>query len=107
MKNHLIIFTRFPVPGTTKTRLIPALGAEGAADLQRQMTEHTLDAISSLINDEVLLQIRYEGGEESDMKGWLGDAISFVSQGEGDLGHRMNNAFTGSFKEGFWSGRCV
>jgi len=101
MKNHLIVFTRYPIPGTAKTRLIPALGAEGAADLQRQMTEHTLDAISSLISDEVLLQVRYEGGEESDMKGWLGDAIPFVSQGEGDLGQRMNSAFTGSFKEGF------
>ncbi len=98
---RLIIFTRYPVPGSTKTRLIPALGAEGAADLQRQMTEHTLAAINSLINDEVMLQVRYEGGEESDMKGWLGDDISFMSQGEGDLGDRMNSAFTGSFREGF------
>ena len=101
MKNRLIVFTRYPIPGSTKTRLIPALGAEGAADLQRQMTEHTLAAISSLISDEILLQVRYEGGEESDMKGWLGDAISFVPQGEGDLGDRMNSAFAGSFQEGF------
>jgi glycosyltransferase A (GT-A) superfamily protein (DUF2064 family) len=40
--NHLIVFTRFPIHGKTKTRLIPALGAEGAAALQRQMTEHPL-----------------------------------------------------------------
>ncbi len=38
----VIIFTRYPEIGKTKTRMIPALGAMGAAELQRQMTEHTL-----------------------------------------------------------------
>ena len=38
----LFLFTRFPQPGKTKTRLIPAVGAEGAAAVQRQMTEHVL-----------------------------------------------------------------
>jgi hypothetical protein len=38
----LIIFTRYPLPGKAKTRLIPAIGAEAAAQLQRKMTEHTL-----------------------------------------------------------------
>ena len=39
---HLILFTRAPEAGRAKTRLIPALGADGAADLHRQMTLHTL-----------------------------------------------------------------
>jgi rSAM/selenodomain-associated transferase 1 len=39
----LLVFARAPEPGRTKSRLIPALGAEGAALLQRRMTEHTLD----------------------------------------------------------------
>ena len=30
-KRHVAIFTRAPVAGKTKTRLIPLLGAEGAA----------------------------------------------------------------------------
>ena len=34
LKKHLIVFTCYPEPGKTKTRLIPLLGAEGAADLQ-------------------------------------------------------------------------
>jgi glycosyltransferase A (GT-A) superfamily protein (DUF2064 family) len=42
VKQCLIIFTRYPEPGKTKTRLIPILGAEGAAKLQRQMTEQKL-----------------------------------------------------------------
>ena len=34
----LVIFTRLPQPGRVKTRLIPALGAAGAAELHCQMT---------------------------------------------------------------------
>lgn len=39
----LIIFAKAPVPGHTKTRLIPHLGALGAADLHRQLVLYTLD----------------------------------------------------------------
>jgi len=38
----LILFTRFPQPGRTKTRMIPLLGESGAAHLQEIMTGHTL-----------------------------------------------------------------
>lgn len=41
-KQHLIIFTRYPEAGKTKTRLIPALGTVGAANLQQEMTEYTI-----------------------------------------------------------------
>ena len=46
----MIVFTRYPEPGTTKTRLIPLLGAEGAADLQRKMTEHTLVQVKRFVH---------------------------------------------------------
>ncbi|MBF0259504.1 MAG: TIGR04283 family arsenosugar biosynthesis glycosyltransferase [Desulfamplus sp.] len=42
IKEHLLIFGRYPVPGKTKTRLIPALGALGAADCHRGLTEKTV-----------------------------------------------------------------
>jgi uncharacterized protein len=38
----LITFAKAPVPGTVKTRLIPALGAEGAASLYRKLCDHAL-----------------------------------------------------------------
>ncbi|HQU17137.1 MAG TPA: TIGR04282 family arsenosugar biosynthesis glycosyltransferase [Gammaproteobacteria bacterium] len=34
----ILVFAKAPVPGLAKTRLIPALGATGAADLQRRLT---------------------------------------------------------------------
>ena len=39
----LLIFAKAPVPGTVKTRLIPALGAEGACQLYQQLLVHTLN----------------------------------------------------------------
>jgi len=99
--SRLILFTRYPEPGRTKTRLIPALGPEAAADLHRRMTEHTLRRIGSfLATHPVSFQVRYEGGKEELMRQWLGDEIRMVEQGEGDLGRRMDFAFFESFQEG-------
>ena len=41
-RERLVIFTRYPEPGTTKTRMIPKLGAESAADLQRRCQVDTV-----------------------------------------------------------------
>ncbi len=100
MKNRLIIFTRYPQPGKAKTRLIPALGAEGAADLQRQMTEHTLDAMRPLVEKGVGVQVLFDGAEAGEMIQWLGEDLDLVPQGEGDLGDRMRRAFSGFFETG-------
>ncbi len=48
LQQRLIIFTRYPEAGTTKTRMIPELGAVGAAELQRQMTEHIQSRVDEL-----------------------------------------------------------
>jgi glycosyltransferase A (GT-A) superfamily protein (DUF2064 family) len=92
MKNRLIIFTRYPVPGKTKTRLIPALGAEGAADLQKQMTEHTLERMRPLTEKGMEVQILFDGAQTGEMVQWLGGEFALAPQGEGDLGKRMRLA---------------
>lgn len=90
----LIMFTRYPEPGTTKTRLIPHLGPRGAADIQRQMTEHVLaQALPLMMSRGLELEVRYEGGNAPLMRTWLGDAVSCVRQGSGDIGERMAHAF--------------
>jgi len=100
-KERLIIFTRYPKIGTTKTRLIPLLGAEDAADLQRQMTEHTLSRMMGLTaSNDLTIEIRYDGGNEHLMRRWLGSEFEYASQGDGDLGCRMQRAFEDAFKTG-------
>jgi len=100
-KERLIIFTRYPETGTTKTRLIPLLGAKGAANLQRKMTEHTLSRMMGLTaSNDLSIEIRYDGGNEELMKQWLGPEFEYVLQGDGDLGCRMQRAFDDAFKSG-------
>jgi rSAM/selenodomain-associated transferase 1 len=100
-KQHLIIFTRYPEPGKTKTRLIPALGAEGAASLHRQMTEYTLSQVKELQNSNIIsLEVRFAGGNLQLMQDWLGTDLIYQSQGEGDLGERMARSLLWAFKEG-------
>lgn len=41
----LILFARAPDAGSVKTRLIPILGEQGAAELQKRMTRHIIDQI--------------------------------------------------------------
>ena len=101
VRETLILFTRFPVAGRAKTRLIARLGAEGAAQLQREMTEHALARVWPLVKRRgVDLEIRFEDGSAADMRRWLGSRLSYVPQGSGDLGERMSRASAGAFAAG-------
>jgi rSAM/selenodomain-associated transferase 2/rSAM/selenodomain-associated transferase 1 len=103
-RKHLIIFTRYPEPGTTKTRMIPKLGAEGAADLQRRMTDHLVAKAKTLMEQRSLaVEIRFEGGSERLMRDWLGPSFTYRRQGQGDIGRRMKRALVDGFQNGFTS----
>jgi rSAM/selenodomain-associated transferase 2/rSAM/selenodomain-associated transferase 1 len=93
-RQRLIVFTRYPVPGTTKTRLIPALGPEGAANLQRQMTERTLTHVRHWQRHAPQgdVEIRFSGGDRPQMAAWLGENWPYCPQGDGDLGDRLARA---------------
>lgn len=99
-QNKLIIFTRYPEPGKTKTRLIPILGEEGASNLHRQLTKATFKMIQPLINNGFLsLKICFTGGNQKLMENWLGKDLSYQNQyGEG-LGDRMKFAFETEFRD--------
>ncbi len=95
---RLIIFTRLPEPGSTKTRLIPALGPAGAADLQRRMTRAIMATAHSA--DRASLEVRFEGGDEAMMRAAFGDDCRYTPQDSGHLGERMLRAFETAFAEG-------
>lgn len=95
--NRLIIFTRFPIAGEAKTRLIPVLGAKGAADLQRRMTEFTLKQAAKT---GALIEVRYTGCTERQMRDWLGDNLLYADQEDGNLGARISKVFDDHFKSG-------
>jgi uncharacterized protein len=98
--NCLIIFTRYPEPGKTKTRLIPALGEDGSAQLHRRMAEHTVKQARSL---SCAIEVWYVGGSEELMQDWLGKDLCYREQPAGDLGDRMCGAFRSAFDKGYQS----
>ena len=98
--NHLIVFTRYPQPGTAKTRLIPELGAAGAAQVSRQLTEHTLTQVSRLCEQAAIaVTIAFAGGDVFQMQQWLGAHWQYVPQTGADLGDRMATAMRVAFAE--------
>lgn len=99
-KERLIIFTRYPEPGSTKTRLIPALGAEGAATLQRQMTEYTISKVRELHGNSIAVEVHFDGGKQQLMQDWLGSDIVYRPQSSGDLGSRMARSLSLALQSG-------
>jgi len=97
---RLIVFTRYPEPGKAKTRLIPALGAEAAAALHRQMTELTLTQVTLLQHRALTVEVWFTGGDRALMQTWLGENLLCQPQPEGALGDRMAQAFQAAFDDG-------
>jgi len=101
MRRQLIIMTRYPEAGRTKTRLIPALGAAGAAALQREMTEHIVERAWPFATAHGIdLVLRFAGGDRERVRQWLGADLAVEPQGAGDLGQRMTHAIAAAFTGG-------
>ncbi len=91
--NLIILFTKYPSPGHAKTRLIPSLGAKGAALLQKWMTEiivATLSRAQKIIPHT--LEIHYTQANLETMQNWLGSSHHFCLQPNSSLGSRMHHA---------------
>lgn len=86
---RLVLFTRYPEPGKAKTRLIPAVGEAGAANVHRQLAERTVAAMRA---SALEIEIRYTGAEATRFADWLGADLSLIAQGDGDLGDRLRAA---------------
>ena len=98
-KNHLIIFTRFPEPGKAKTRLIPVLGPHSASELQKKMTEK-IGAAALRLKEErgIPVTFFYTDTSKDTMAAWLGKSFDYQQQCSGNIGRRMDDAFTLTFR---------
>jgi rSAM/selenodomain-associated transferase 1 len=82
---RIVILAKEPVAGQAKTRLIPALGAEGAASLAREMLARTLEEAQA-----TGLEVELCG--DPDPAGWAETrlpAVRLSAQGDGDLGKKL------------------
>lgn len=90
-ENRLAIFTRPPVAGLTKTRLIPCLGADGAAQLHRHFLLHTLTSLCE--SDRWCTQLWGSEIHASLVELAADFDIPCYWQTGNDLGQRMYRAF--------------
>ena len=100
MQDILVIFTRSPMPGKVKTRLIPKLDAYGAARLQRDMALHVINTGRGLMQD-MDVEIHYDGEDQASIRHLAGGDIPVKHQAEGDLGQRMFNSFCCMFERNY------
>jgi hypothetical protein len=90
METRIVIFAKAPVPGKVKTRLVPALGEEGAASLARRMLRDTVREARKVGVAEVEL-CAAPPPDHPDWKDLLPPTL-IEDQGEGDLGERLARA---------------
>jgi uncharacterized protein len=92
---RVIVFARAPVPGRAKTRLIPALGAQGAADLAARLTERALAAAKAARIGPVELWCAPDASHPFFADCARRYGVARRPQGRGDLGRRMHRALSG------------
>lgn len=89
----LIIFAKAPVAGLAKTRLMPALGAAGAAALAERLMVHAVAAGLSAGFAEVELCVTPDASHPSFARlAQRHRGLRVGVQGDGDLGARMHRA---------------
>lgn len=92
MSTALIVFAKAPVAGLAKTRLIPALGAVGAAALAERLLVHTLAQAAAAGFDTLELCAAPDTAHPALHHAAAAHGALLTAQGEGDLGARMNRA---------------
>ena len=90
---QIAVLAKAPVPGLAKTRLIPALGAAGAARLQRQLTRSALACAQQAQLGGVTLWCAPDTQHRFFRALHSSTGVNCLEQPEGDLGARMLAAF--------------
>lgn len=88
----LIVFAKAPVAGQAKTRLIPALGAAGAAALAERLLARALGAAAATGFDTLELCATPDGSHALLQRLARQHGAVMADQGDGDLGARMHRA---------------
>lgn len=100
MNTRIIIIAKEPKPGLAKTRLIPALGPEGAAALARRLLHHAVEQALQADLGPVELCVTPDP-EAPCWQPWVDNRrIRLTRQVSGDLGQRMGAAAARGLEQG-------
>jgi rSAM/selenodomain-associated transferase 1 len=90
---RIAVFARAPVAGAAKTRLIPLLGTEGAAALQRHLIARTLSTACAVPAARVTLWVAGDTAHPYVAAVAARFGVAVAAQVGTDLGARMGHAF--------------
>lgn len=95
MSTALIVLAKAPIAGLAKTRLIPALGAAGAAILAHRLLVHSLSQTADLELRHWELCVTPDTSHPAFVQAasQAQGRLKLTVQGDGDLGARMSRAF--------------
>lgn len=102
----IAVFARAPVPGQAKTRLVPRLGAAGAARLQERLIESTLQKAVALPGARVTLWVAGNTDHPFIAACAQRVGVRVDAQRGNDLGARMLHAFATTLAPGR-ADRCL
>ena len=94
----LIVFAKAPLPGFAKTRLIPALGAAGAARLAERLLRHAVAQAVAAEVGPVSVCCTPDTGHPVFARLAAEHGVALSLQGDGDLGARMDRALSQALK---------
>jgi uncharacterized protein len=92
-ETRVAVFAKAPVPGEVKTRLVPALGEEGAARLHEALVRHALDTAVRADVGPVELWCAPDAAHAFFTRCGRDFAVRLREQPSGHLGERMAEAF--------------
>ncbi|MBY0265305.1 MAG: TIGR04282 family arsenosugar biosynthesis glycosyltransferase [Burkholderiales bacterium] len=95
----LLVFARAPLPGSSKTRLIPLLGAEGAAAAQSRLLNHALDTAAAAAPARLQLWCTPDTSHPQLVAAAARHGASLHVQQGADLGARLAHAFALALKD--------
>jgi hypothetical protein len=106
---HILgVFTKYPISGQVKTRLIPVIGAQKALEIHEELVRRTLTLVlkwQRLHSSDCMLF--FDGSDAQRTQIWLQGLLkhsltfSLRQQVQGDLGAKMAEAFQEMFAQGY------
>jgi rSAM/selenodomain-associated transferase 2/rSAM/selenodomain-associated transferase 1 len=97
---RVIVMARWPKAGIAKTRLIPALGPDGAANLHSCLVRHTLKTVREFAGRHISeIEVHFTGGTTGEMQCLVGDDLRCVPQQGDSLGDRISAAIRSAFAQ--------
>jgi rSAM/selenodomain-associated transferase 2/rSAM/selenodomain-associated transferase 1 len=88
-KIRIVIIAKAPIEGFAKTRLIPALGIQGAADVAKKLLQHTINQVAEAQLNSVELCVAPDKNHAAWQEVKIPNQFIITNQIQGDLGARL------------------